>query len=85
MEAVREIYESSPDFIAIPPAFRRRRVEVIILPLEDAEITKLTTSEEVVEPFSSVPDFPVKTADPGILEFAGCMPDFPSRAPQGPK
>ena len=66
MEAIRQIYESSPELIsiAIPPALQRRRLEVIILPLE--EIHENPTA-----------------ADEGILQFAGCLPDFPDRAPQG--
>ena len=66
MEAIRQIYESGPELIsiAIPPELQRRRLEVIIMPLEE------TRENPAV-------------ADEGILQFAGCLPDFPDRAPQG--
>lgn len=35
MEANRQIYESLPNVISVPAELRRRRVEVIILPLDD--------------------------------------------------
>ena len=35
MEASRQIYESLPNMISVPPELRRRRVEVIILPLDE--------------------------------------------------
>ena len=35
MEAIRQIYESLPNVISVPPELRRRRVEVIILPLDE--------------------------------------------------
>ncbi|MGI8468845.1 MAG: hypothetical protein ACR2N3_10360 [Pyrinomonadaceae bacterium] len=35
MEAIRRIYESLPDVISVPPELRRRRVEIIILPLDE--------------------------------------------------
>ncbi|MCW5969651.1 MAG: hypothetical protein KIT57_14180 [Blastocatellales bacterium] len=37
MNAIRRIYESVTDSISIPPEWRRRRVEVIILPLDDGD------------------------------------------------
>ena len=35
MEANRQIYESLPNVISVPVKMRRRRVEVIILPLDE--------------------------------------------------
>lgn len=37
MEAIRQIYESLPDVISVPAEMRRRKVEIIILPLDEAE------------------------------------------------
>jgi hypothetical protein len=61
MEAIRQIYESGPELIsiAIPPELQRRRLEVIILPLEETDALKSKlTNEEVVKLFGSLPDFP---------------------------
>ena len=38
MQAIRQIYESLPDVINVPAELRRRKVEVIILPLDENEI-----------------------------------------------
>lgn len=35
MQAIRYIYESMPDVINIPDELRRRKAEIIILPLEE--------------------------------------------------
>lgn len=37
MEAIRQIYESLPDVISVPAEMRRRKVEIIILPLDENE------------------------------------------------
>lgn len=37
MQAIRQIYESLPDVINVPAELRRRKVEVIILPLDENE------------------------------------------------
>lgn len=37
MQAIRQIYESLPDVIRVPAELRRRKVEVIILPLDENE------------------------------------------------
>ncbi len=37
MQAIRQIYESLPDVINVPAELRRRKVEVIILPLDEDE------------------------------------------------
>ncbi len=47
MEAIRQIYESLPNVINVPPELRRRRVEVIILPLdENADSPNILSDEE---------------------------------------
>jgi hypothetical protein len=58
MDAIRRIYESIPDTITIPPEWRRRRVEVIILPLDDGEIGQGKPDDEIKKFFGSLPDFP---------------------------
>ncbi len=44
MQAIRQIYESLPGVINVPAELRRRKVEVIILPLDenDAQIVAET-------------------------------------------
>jgi len=37
MEAIRQIYDSLPDVISVPAEMRRRKVEIIILPLDENE------------------------------------------------
>jgi hypothetical protein len=37
MQAIRQIYESLPDVISVPSEMRRRKVEIIILPLDENE------------------------------------------------
>ena len=59
MEAIRQIYDSGPDFVTIPLELRRRRLEVIIWPLETTEeTTNAPTNEDVAKFFGSIPDFP---------------------------
>jgi hypothetical protein len=65
MEAIRRIYESVPDTIQIPLELRRRRVEVIILPLDEGE--SATTGPDSAGP------------DNGIAQFFGSIPDMPDR------
>ena len=65
MEAIRRIYESVPDTIQIPLELRRRRVEVIILPLDEGE--PATTGPDSAGP------------DNGIAQFFGSIPDMPDR------
>lgn len=71
MEAIRQIYECSPALISVPPALRNRRIEIIIWPL-DEEPTHLVSNGDTE-----------LIRDAGALEFAGCLPDFPEREPQG--
>ena len=75
MEAIYQVYEKLPETITIPSAMRDRRVEVILRPL-DAEPDIAALAAE----FGMKPE---EIADPHALRFAGCLPDFPSRAPQG--
>jgi hypothetical protein len=58
MDAIRQIYESVPDTITIPPEWRRRRVEVIILPLDDGETGQSGPDDEIKKFFGSLPDLP---------------------------
>lgn len=37
MQAIRDIYESMPDVINVPNELRRRKAEIIILPLDEIE------------------------------------------------
>ncbi|HWQ35776.1 MAG TPA: hypothetical protein VNQ79_23230 [Blastocatellia bacterium] len=67
MDALRQIYDSVPDMITIPPEWRRRRVEVIILPLEEGE------------PGEGGTDGP----DEDIARFFGSIPSLPEREEQG--
>jgi hypothetical protein len=63
----RQIYESIPDTISIPPEWRRRRVEVIILPLDEGEPALDS----------------VGGTDDDVARFFGSIPDLPDREPQG--
>lgn len=40
MQAIRYIYESMPDVINIPDELRRRKAEIIILPLDENDAEK---------------------------------------------
>ena len=74
MEAIRQVYEKLPEVITMPPELRDQRVEVILQPLEEEPDIQALAAEWGVKP--------EEILDPGILKFAGCMPDFPPRAPQ---
>jgi hypothetical protein len=76
MEAIRQIYESIPGTITIPPELRDRRVEVIIQPLDQNEEKKPNGAavDENGWPigffeatFGSAPNLPEREAHP---EFA---------------
>lgn len=43
MQAVRKIYERLPKVIRVPDALKNRRVEVILLPLDDVPVTHPVT------------------------------------------
>ena len=75
MEAVRQIYEKIPATISIPPELHDRRVEVIILPLDQTEEPQpLGTNQPVDEN-----GWPI-----GFFEETfGSLPDLPEREPQG--
>jgi len=75
MDAIHQVYEKLPETITVPSAMRDRRVEVILRPLdEEPDIAALAAE------FGMKPE---EIADPHALKFAGCLPDFPPRAPQG--
>ena len=67
MDAVRKIYEDVPDTIPVPPELRHRKVEVIILPLDDDGSKTSVTVE----------------TQPDSAELFGALPDFPERGRQG--
>lgn len=71
MEAIRQIYECSPALISVPPALRNRRLEIILLPLDEEPVLPASNGSEVSLP------------DAEILKFAGSLPDFPEPEPQG--
>jgi hypothetical protein len=58
MEAIRQIYDSGPDFVTIPPELRRRPLEVIIWPLDEPEAKAEYTNESLLQFIGSIPDFP---------------------------
>lgn len=73
MEAIRQIYERIPGTITIPLELRDRRVEVIILPLDQNEEKK--SNGEALD----VNGWPI-----GFFEATfGSAPDLPEREPQG--
>ena len=74
MEAIRQVYERLPETIVIPPALRDRRVEIILLPLDEEPDVAALAAEFGMKPED--------LADPEVLKFAGSIPDFPPRAPQ---
>ena len=45
MQMLRQIYESVPNVIPVPAALRRRRVEVIMLPLDEIERPPILSDE----------------------------------------
>lgn len=75
MDAIRQIYEKLPEVITVPAEMRDRRVEVILLPLEEEPDVEALAAELGMKP--------EEIADPHALRFAGCLPDFPPRGPQG--
>jgi hypothetical protein len=75
MEAIRQVYEKLPEVITVPAEMRDRRVEVILLPLDEEPDVAALAAE-----FGMKPE---ELADPEVLRFAGSIPDFPPRGPQG--
>ena len=45
MQMLRQIYESVPNVIPVPATLRRRRVEVIMLPLDEVERPPVLSDE----------------------------------------
>jgi hypothetical protein len=56
MNAFRNIYNEMPDYIKIPEDLRKKRGEVIILPL-DGEI-QIDKNPEIMKFYGAIPDFP---------------------------
>jgi hypothetical protein len=75
MEAIYQVYEKLPETITIPSALRDRRVEVILRPLDG--------EPNIVGLAAELGMKPEEVADLHAIRFAGCLPDFPPRAPQG--
>lgn len=75
MEAIRQVYEKLPEVITVPAEMRDRRVEVILMPLDEEPDIAAVAAE-----FGMKPE---ELADPDVLRFAGSIPDLPPRAPQG--
>lgn len=72
MDFYRETFTDAPAIISIPNELRRRKIEVIILPLDEKE----NGEEEVVERDKN--GYPI-----GFFERTfGSLPDFPEREPQ---
>lgn len=71
MNAIRQVYDTVPDSLPVPPSMRRRRVEVVFLALDEETVPPLTESIR--------DDWPA-----GFFEqTAGAIPDLPERDTQG--
>jgi hypothetical protein len=46
MQPIRQIFDHAPDAIPVPEALRRRRVEIILWPLEDTADTAEDISDD---------------------------------------
>lgn len=55
MNALRTIYEKIPDNIEVPKEIRNKKAEVIIIPLEDDNITIYNNIDNL---YGCIPDFP---------------------------
>jgi hypothetical protein len=71
VEAFRQIYEKMPASISIPEDMRDRKAEIIIFPLDNEPVITISSKVDTTLP------------DAEMLKFAGCLPDFPEREPQG--
>ena len=71
MSAIRQIYENMPAIINVPHVMQNRKAEIIIFPLDEEPLVFTPSGDDQL------------LADAGALEFAGCLPDFPEREPQG--
>jgi hypothetical protein len=71
MEAIRQIYEKMPAIINIPEELQDRKAEIIIFALDYETVLPIVDGNNELLP------------DAEILKFAGCLPDFPEREPQG--
>ena len=76
MEAIRLLYEKCPATISMPPEFRDRRVEVLILALDQSEERNPNSTNPAVDSNG----WPL-----GFFEDTfGATPDFPERELQSP-
>lgn len=75
MEAIQQVYEKIPRVITIPAEILDRHVRVIFEPLDEEPDLAALAAELGMKP--------EEILDPGVLKYAGCMPDFPPRDPQG--
>jgi hypothetical protein len=58
MEAIRQIYEQLPDTLTIPENLRCRRVEVILIALDDAPEARGLPPGFFEATYGSLPNFP---------------------------
>ena len=72
MPYFRQIMEALPETITVPSALRNRRVEIIMLPLDEVVPNGKPTAVDAN-------GWPLGFFD----ETFGSMPDFPEREPQG--
>lgn len=72
MSYFRQIIEALPETITVPSALRNRRVEIIMLPLDEVVPNGKPTAVDAN-------GWPLGFFD----ETFGSMPDFPEREPQG--
>ena len=77
MEVSHKVYECAPTLITIevPEGMTGRPLEVILQPLDRETDLYALALELGLNP--------AEIQDWHALKFAGCMPDFPPRAPQG--
>jgi hypothetical protein len=71
VNAIRQIFQSAPDTVAFPPAPRHRRVEVVLLAIDEAPI-----------PAEAI-GLPSEWPEGFFEQTAGALPDLPDRDPQG--
>ncbi|MCE7983041.1 MAG: hypothetical protein DYG89_17795 [Caldilinea sp. CFX5] len=77
MTYFRQIIDEVPETITVPIELRHRRVEIIILPLDEASTNGTVHNEQTVAVDAN--GWPL-----GFFEETfGSIPDFPEREPQG--
>lgn len=75
MQAIRQIYDSLPDVISVPAEMRRRKVEIIILPLDENETE--TISENHSPQFGNASGQVIMSEDfdQPLKDFAEYLPE----------